>query len=427
MHRKRRKAQASHASNGVTAKYDLRRNQFTSGERSDVTQPAFGMLRADDELPRIALLLSQAFGGTVEASLEWLRMGGPENVRVLRTADRSDAAMLRIPMGQYFGGRSVPMLGIAGVAVAPEARGRGLARQLMQNVLHELYADGWPISCLFASTQSLYRQVGYEQAGYRFQIRLPLAHIDVRERELAVIPLDEGRWGDVERCYRDFASRCDGWLDRGPYIWSRVREFRGEPYRGFGIEAEGRLEGYVFLTQRRRPDGGRQELLLSDIAFSSARAGRRLLGFLSDYAMVGEDVVFSGGPHHSLLWLLGQQRYNVTLKDYWMLRVVNVAAAVQARGYSRSVSAEVPLHIDDDLIEANVGPHVLRVHDGRGRLEPGGSGGIRLGAAAFAALWSGFASPAQLALLGCIRGPEEQLAALAAVFAGPAPSMADMF
>ena len=58
-----------------------------------------------------ARFCSLAFGGTLEGAVEWLRdQAGYEHLRVLRRADGSvSASLIVIPMGQYFGGRSVPM------------------------------------------------------------------------------------------------------------------------------------------------------------------------------------------------------------------------------------------------------------------------------------------------------------------------------
>src|ERR1043166_2690224 len=82
------------------------------------------------DLPAAVRMIVHAFAGTEEGTRDWLRAAGMKSVRVVREHGKPGAAagcLLRIPMGQYFGGRSVSMLGIAGVAVAPEARGRGLA------------------------------------------------------------------------------------------------------------------------------------------------------------------------------------------------------------------------------------------------------------------------------------------------------------
>src|SRR5690606_34027440 len=142
----------------------------------------------------------------------------------------------------------------------------------------------------------------------------------------------------------------DGMLDRGPYVWGRIRKFRDETYHGFGVrDSEGRLDGYVFLTQRRKPESGRHDVILSDLVFLNGAAGRRLLGFLADFQTIGDDLVFAAGPAHPALMLLGQQRYRIEFKGYWMIRVVDAAAALQARGYAGT--GKVGVEIDDDLIE----------------------------------------------------------------------------
>src|SRR5262245_51321796 len=109
----------------------------------------------DADLPRISRLLHHAFAGQEDMCGIWLRDAGFHHVRVMgETGREPDATLVRIPMGQYFGGKSVPMMGIAGVAVAPEARGRGIARQLMEETIRECHREGWALSGLYASTQS---------------------------------------------------------------------------------------------------------------------------------------------------------------------------------------------------------------------------------------------------------------------------------
>src|SRR4029450_10565104 len=45
---------------------------------------------------------------------------------------------------QYWLGREVPMAGVAGVAVAPEERGRGVGRTMMSAMLEKIAEDGYP-------------------------------------------------------------------------------------------------------------------------------------------------------------------------------------------------------------------------------------------------------------------------------------------
>src|SRR5262245_24322205 len=118
----------------------------------------YGKLAGDTDLSAVARILALAFAGTPEGVVEWVRNGGPENLRGLREGEAVTACLLRIPMGQYFGGASVPMLGIAGVGVAPENRGGGRALRLMRDSVQEAVSEGWPVMGLYASTQAVDRK-----------------------------------------------------------------------------------------------------------------------------------------------------------------------------------------------------------------------------------------------------------------------------
>ena len=58
-------------------------------------------------------------------------------MRVLREGDEPVASLALVPMGQWFGGRSVPMTGISSVAVRPDRWRTGCATRLMRATLEE--------------------------------------------------------------------------------------------------------------------------------------------------------------------------------------------------------------------------------------------------------------------------------------------------
>jgi predicted acetyltransferase len=288
---------------------------------------------------------------------------------------------------------------------------------MMHECVREAAREGFALSALYPSTQSLYRAAGYEQAGNRFAVRLPIAQIDARQREPDVRPLGESDWPAVKACYAAFAPRFNGMLDRGEYVWGRVPKQQDNVFKGFGVpDNAGGLDGYVFLTQKRK-ETARQEVLVQDLAFRTAAAGRRLLRFLGDFGTMGDDVVFAAGPSHPALMMLGLQKYRLEFSYYWMLRIVSVERALAARGYPAGVDAELHLHVEDDLLPENGGAFVLR----------GGRGALRTGIRGLAAMYSGHLSPAGLALAGMAEGNEEALAAASAVFGGGAPWMTDFF
>jgi predicted acetyltransferase len=382
------------------------------------------------DLPAVSRMLSLAFGGPADATAGWVRAAGIEHMRVVRSESHEPVAChLQIPMGQYFGGKSVPLVGIAGVAVPPERRGRGLALSMMKECVREIASRGVALSGLYASTQALYRQVGYEQAGERFQIRVPVVRFAGTGKARDIVALGPERDDAVARCYNAFASRFTGPLDRGDYIWNRIRSSRGVDYHGFGVMDDGDLGAYVYLASERKPDTGRQDLMISDIAFTSASAARQIIAFLADFEPMADDVVFHGSSLHPLLTLLPQQRYKVSLRDYWLIRVTDVAAAFRARGYPAGLTQAVTFNVRDDLIESNNGLWTLRINDGAAEAERGGDGAraIACDVRSLASIYAGLYSCTQAALLGMCEGPESALRAADAVFAGNTPWMSDMY
>jgi predicted acetyltransferase len=111
----------------------------------------------------------------------------------------------------------------------------------------------------------------------------------------------------------------------------------------------------------------------------------------------------------------------------WMLRVVDVRKALEARGYPRGVEAQLHFDIEDDMLPENNGKVTLSVSGGRGEVREGGEGRIKMHVRDLAAVYTGFASPFEQAVLGKVSGPNEDLWAAGAVFAGPRPWMADIF
>ncbi len=394
------------------------------------------------DLSALGRMYSLAFGGPSEQSIEWIRKGGFPRLRVLREESAAIAAvLLRIDAGQFYYGRSVRTLGIAGVAVAPEMRGQGHAYAMMREAMREAHRCGYALSGLYASTQSLYRKVGFEQAGSRFIAKIPVTTLEPSSRDGRVISLGESDQAQVLACYNRFATRFHGMIDRSDYHWNRVKSHRDMVFEGFGIKRDdGTIAGYVYLD-RKRKDTGRLDLIVQDLAFDDAPAALRLIGLLRDFAPMADEVAIPMGPWHPLLMMLSQQRYTLSLKDYWMIRVVDVERALTQRGYPHAVDATLTLRVRDELIAANNRRFTLRVKDGRGEVtaadatDPTSAGrnntapaaAISISVRSLASLYSGLCNATQLQLIGACEGDANALHVADAVFAASSPWMTDFF
>jgi len=381
-------------------------------------------LTGDAELARLSEIEGWSFGLPTADSSGWLTRGGLDQVRVAVQGTSVVGGLLLVPMGQWFGGRSVPMTGIAGVGVAAEARGRGVARALMAATVRELAERGVALSTLYPATLPLYRSAGYELAGCRFQVEVPLGRLGVAERELEVREIRDSDFERIRAVYTARARHENGHLDRGDYVWNRVRAPRAEPARGWLVERGGEPEGYVYLRQKSA--GLAYDLALTDLVAVSRGALRRLLAFLGDHHSLGERVIWHASPADPFVTELPERGAEIELSHHWMLRVVCPTTALEARGYPQGASAGLDLEVVDELLGSRQRLR-LDVSGGVGKVTPGGSGALGLDVRGLASLYSGFASPFALALSGLAEGDDAVLARAASVFALPMPTMPDMF
>lgn len=411
----------------------------------------YGPAQGERELAAFVEIASACFNVSEDDARGWLERGGLENLRLLREGGTVCAGLLLLPMGQWFGGRAVPMTGVAGVGVPAEQRGRGAALRLMRAALSELRAQGVALSTLYPATTALYRAAGYEVAGGRYAIDLKIGALRASSRDRALVvrrggPSDEP---EIQRVAADAARRSAGQLERNAFIWQRVRTPRGRIARDFVIEGATGLEGYAFLSQRAVAavgEGHQYEIVATDTAAITPAATRRLLALLADHAGIASRAVLYGAAAHPVLTLLPERHYTVALVDPWMLRIVHLRAALERRGWPAGLQAELLLDVTDDVLPENAGRWRLRVSRGAARVEAvaraaraaGGARGARgargaggdaiaLDVRALAPLFSGHLSPGQLEAAGLIAGPPAQLDLAGALFAGPAPAMTDMF
>lgn len=385
-----------------------------------------GPHQSDDELEQFCTIMGEAFATPLDRCQQYVDLVGPQNIRIVRTGRTVAGGLAVLPKGQWFGGRSVPMAGIAAVAVAPQFRARGAATGLLTETLAELHAAGTPISTLYPATLALYRRVGYEVAGLHMDVTLPTQGIDVRDRTLnvrAAMSADEDR---IQVVYARYAAATAGNLERTAFHWARVREVRGEPTQAYVVTRGDAIEGYAYVLAQAAAEG-RYNLRVADLAALTPAAARRLLTFLADYRTVRDQVRFWSGPADPLLSHLAEAVYRTEGRTPWMLRVVDVKGALEARGYAPGLSAEVHLAVRDDVLPANGGRYVLKVGAGRGHVERGGRGAIDLDVRGLAALYTGLLTPQDIVLAGLGQGAGADLGVLASVFAGPTPWMRDEF
>ncbi|MEZ4219491.1 MAG: GNAT family N-acetyltransferase [Polyangiaceae bacterium] len=382
----------------------------------------------DPDRKEFAHILAWAFGFDAKDAPAWLELGGLENLRGLREGAQLVGGLLTLPLGQYFGGQLVEMVGIAGVAVVAEARGRGAALHMMRAAARELHERRVALSTLYPASVSLYRKAGWELAGYLFDVSVDIARIGVRSPKLELQPSGCADQSLLEQMYRSLARQRDGYVERSDYIWSRVFSPRKRETRATRLSVEGQPVGYVVMLQDRLPSDY-HDLRLTDAQCTSVDGARGILGFLAQHGTMAKSVRWAGSAIDPLVWQMPERTYSIGLREHWMTRICHVQAALEQRGYATRTACELDLLVRDPDIPEQSGLYRLAVEGGRATVSrPARSNSaVELDVGALAALYTGFASPALLAQAGQLSGSSAALAAAEAAFPRGMPSMVDFF
>ncbi len=373
----------------------------------------------------------EAFTNRPERREAWLATKRMDDFLCAWAGDELVATTETIPAGQHFGGRSVPMGAVASVAVRPDHRGRGLAPRLLGTAIEHMYERGLVLSTLHPATTRFYRSFGWEIGGQFGVRRVPasaLAALPRGEPE-CLRPAADGDRELVRECYARAAPAIEGSIDRSEAFWAAWERDLDPPHRYLYVyDAGGRVDGYVTYEQL---ETGRQwgfALTVHELVAVDAEAMLTLWRHVGSHATMVDDVTVLAAPLDALALLLPEQVVQLVDANHWLTRVVDAQGAIAARGFPSAARGRVELELVDRLAPWNEHRFVLDVADGRGVLQRGGFGDVRLTINGFASLYTGWASAGTLRAAGLLAGADDDTRrALDTMFAGSPPHLFDDF
>jgi len=282
---------------------------------------------------------------------------------------------------QFWGGRPMPMGGVAGVVVEPDARGRGVGSLLMTAIARRSQELGDLISALYPATIPVYRALGWEVAGGL--CRISISAEALRSLGGKGVLLRTMAESDIEPFRQSLhdgyaAQRADG------------------PKMLDGAEAKERLTGDGLMSYVT--DGGHviykwhgEDLVVSYLSADTPETARALWSVVGSGSSIAKKVLAYAAPDDPIHLLLPQEVAHETYVQRWMLRVMHAPRAVAARSFSPAVTGSAALALDDSLLSGNSGSWRLEVSGGRGELTPAAvsDASLRLGPNGFAALYAG--------------------------------------
>jgi predicted acetyltransferase len=142
-------------------------------------------------------------------------------------------------------------------------------------------------------------------------------------------------------------------------------------------------------------------------------------------------VAWSGpDPDPAAIYALSDRFARLTDRWHWMLRLVDLPAALQARPWPDQVAGQVAFRIEDPACPWNSGSWRLELEGGKGRVAPapGDADAPAADIRGLASLFTGFATHDDLIRAGLLAGlAPADVELLRAAFASPRPWTAEFY
>ena len=364
----------------------------------------------------IEALLGMAFGFTASRSAEYLAHVGTDAFFVMKVGGRLAACAALLDARHRFGGRWVSAANIAHVAIAPEARGQGLARPLVDALCAVALSRGAAMVTLFASARPVYRKCGFELAGSEMIYEAETSALPVwTDLEFRRVELDDPA---IRRAYDRKTSSEAGLLDRMERHWKEILRAPSHALQAYAAVGEP-LAAYAIVDA-----SDTDCMTVRDWYAADLEAATGLLAFLSRFRSVYPRVRWHGGPHDDLIAAMPDKGWRLALQEEWLARIIDPKAALVHRGYTLhegvlGFTVVAPGGERSDLV-LELSSGVPHVREGLADVPA-----LTLAAPTFATLFTGFRSASRLRRLGLVGGGDDAIRLADLVFCGPAPWLAE--
>ncbi len=395
----------------------------------------------ESELDQLFNMTAQAFQIPAKRVMEVRNR--PTNVlsRGLFVDGDLRVSLVLIPMQVWFGGRLVPTGGLSGVATPPQWRRQGYIGRLLRATVDEMRERGESISTLYPFDFPFYKHYGWAHASDNHVYTLPTTRLPVVTPSGTWHPLQVGSdvyplpdptrlteadLGVLMGIYDAWAPRYNGMLARD-VVWWRGRKL--DPQANLFCWRNPAGEPCAYVRYTFKETGQWERRLEAQVVALDPAAWRAALGFLRNHDSQAQEVRLTLPEDSRLLALLDDPRFKIEIDPGFMLRINDVVAALQARGYTPEAAGQITVQVDEGWIEHNPTTYRLDVSDGHAGVatvtaEPQ----LSLNMRTLAQLYSGYLTPRQAAEMGLLTVHDPAaLGRAQAIFAGPTAYLADFF
>lgn len=223
----------------------------------------------------------------------------------------------------FYDGSLLTCAAVGGVAAKPEHRGRGAVTALFEHLFRE---NEYDISILYPFSESYYRRLGYERAGYSLCATVPFAALsDIPRNRDAVLyegADPEGLLTVYNRCAEKY-NLC--------FVRETAEAFSARPYAS---------QSYTYLWNNRAfatlsVDRAKSTVFVKELYFDSRESMLGIVGFLRNFEANQKYVCFEALPSDAplLRFIQDMKQCDIRLHPTGAARILNAEAVLKAHRY----------------------------------------------------------------------------------------------
>lgn len=311
---------------------------------------------------------------------------------VAEVDDRIQGIYSLLPMNATRGRALLSCGGIAGVAVDPTVRRRGVGAAMMTACVRQQRSDGFLLSSLYPFREPFYRKAGYQTCGMRYRISCPADRLAKVDADMPIERVTHEQFEDLAPVLQKFAHARSGLHIRNRLFWSQVLNERqaiyvaGDPVEAYAV-VEHKTDFWVDQEIR-------------EFVWATERGYRAMLGLFAQVSINKTRVVWHEPSDSPYLAKYLDQGVSVESNRPIMYRVNDVPGALRALRPQSAGSFTIEL-IDDSVPE-NHGPWEVEFDPNGVEVRSAQYAGIRAPIQLFTCAFLGQPSWADLARNGLI-------------------------
>ncbi len=395
----------------------------------------------ESELDQLFNMSAQAFQIPADRVLQMRNRPTNARTRGLFVDGDLRVSLVVHPMQVWFGGRLVATGGLSGVATPPQWRRQGYIGRLLRAAVDEMRERGEYLSTLYPFAFPFYKHYGWAHASDNHVYTIPTMRLPVVTPTGSWHPLqvgsdvyplpDPARISDADLgvlmgIYDAWVPRYNGMLARDS-VWWRGRKLEPQANLFYWRNPAGEPRAYVRYTFKELAPWERR--LEAQVVALDRAAWQATLGFLRNHDSQAGEISLTLPEDSRILALLDDPRFKIEIDPGFMLRINDVAGALEARGYAPEAAGRITIQVAEGWGQQTQTIYRVEVSDGRAVVTTTtDTAELSLDARALAQLYSGYLTPRQAADLGLLTVHDAAaLGRAQALFAGPTAFLADFF